>query len=112
MLRAEPGTGATPTAPVPPPPPGLPLAPASTGTITAVGDGSITITRPSGEIVPGLVRPTVVLHCVHVSDGHAVSTEACATSNLVVGAQVALAQRTLVDGGWTWTTITLIQPVA
>jgi hypothetical protein len=113
VLRADPGTGATPPpAPVPPLPVVLPPAPASTGTITAVGDGSITITRPSGEIVPGFVRPTVALRCVHVSDGHAVSTEACATSNLVVGTQVALAQRALVDGGWTWTTITLIQQVA
>jgi len=113
VLRADPGPGTTPPAdPAPPLPPVLPPAPASTGTITAVGDGSITITRPSGEVVPGFVRPTLVLHCVHVADGHAVSTEACATSSLVVGAQVALAQRTLVDGGWTWTTITVIEPAA
>ncbi|MEY2514524.1 MAG: hypothetical protein QOJ89_1882 [bacterium] len=92
------------------PPPAPPAAPAPTGTVTTVGDGSITITRPSGEVVPGFVRASTVLRCVRVLSGYVVSNEPCSTSHLVVGRQVALAQRTQVDGGWAWASITLIEP--
>jgi hypothetical protein len=112
VIRADPGPGSDATPSAPATPPAHPAAPAPTGVITSVGDGSITITRPSGEIVPGFVRPSLVLHCVRVAGGFAVSTEACGTSHLVAGAKVMLAQRSLVDGGWTWVTITLIEPAA
>jgi hypothetical protein len=113
--------GGSPTEPPPPPappapppaaaprPPALPAAPASTGVLSAIGDGSITITRPNGEIVPGLVRSSTVLRCIRVADGHAVSTEPCGSPHLVLGAQVATAQRALVDGAWTWKAITLLE---
>ena len=111
VLRSDAGTATTTTPPPPPAPAPVP-APASTGVITAVGDGSVTITRPSGEVVAGLVRASVVLRCVRVAGGYAISTDGCPTSHLVPGAQVALAQRSFVDGAWTWVTITLIEPAA
>jgi hypothetical protein len=114
--HAEPGASVV-SPPPPAPPataapaaPALPAPPASTGVVSAVGDGSTTITRPSGEVVPGLVRSSTVLRCIRVADGHAVSNEPCSSSHLVVGAQVATAQRALVDGAWAWTAITLIEP--
>jgi hypothetical protein len=94
----------------PPVPPARAAAPASTGVVTTVGDGSITITRPSGEVVPGVVRASTVLRCIRVWSGYVVSDEPCSTSHLVVGRQVALAQRTQIDGGWTWSAIALIEP--
>jgi hypothetical protein len=114
VIRADPGAGTGPgTTPPPPPAPAAPLpAPASTGVITAVGDGSITITRPNGEVVAGRVRPSLALRCVRVAAGHVVSAEPCVPSNLTAGTAVALARRSLVDGGWTWGAITLIQPAA
>ncbi|MDX6682171.1 MAG: hypothetical protein QOG94_2210 [Solirubrobacteraceae bacterium] len=107
------GEGAPPPAPpvVPPAPPAV-AAPASTGVVTKVGDGSITITRPSGEVVPGFVRSSTVLRCVRVADGHVVANEPCSSSHLAVGRPVALAQRAPVDGGWAWTAISLIEPAA
>jgi hypothetical protein len=111
--EAEPTTETPrPVPPPPPAPPAAPAAPASTGTVTTVGDGSITITRPSGEVVPGFVRASTVLRCIRVAAGYVVSNEPCSTSHLVVGRQVALAQRTQVDGGWAWASITLIEPTA
>jgi hypothetical protein len=121
VLRSAAGDGATvapqppagdtpPPPPPPPPPPAAPAAPASTGTVTAVGEHAITITRPSGEVVPGVVGTSTLLRCIRVADGHVVSNEPCSPSHLAVGRQVALAQRGYVDGVWTWTTISLIEP--
>jgi hypothetical protein len=113
VLRAEPGTSAEPAPTAPAPAPAEhPVAPAATGVITAAGTDSITITRPSGEVVTGVVRATVTLRCVRVAGGYVVSNEPCDRSNLTTGTPVALAQRSLVDGVWTWVTITLIQPAA
>jgi hypothetical protein len=111
VLRAEPGTSTAPTAPTPAPTE-HPVAPAATGVITAGGTDAITITRPSGEVVTGVVRATVTLRCVRVAGGYVVSNEPCDRSNLSTGTPVALAQRSLVDGVWTWVTITLIQQAA
>jgi hypothetical protein len=127
VLRAAPGDATTPgddppqtsdpphepdpPATPPPPQPIGPVAPPSTGVISAIGDGSITITRPSGEVVPGRVRASTVLRCIRVADGHVVSNEPCGTSHLAVGKQVAYAQRSQIEGAWTWTTITMLEPM-
>lgn len=87
-------------------------APPATGSVESYDAGGrvLVVQRPGNNEHPsGVVPVDLKMVCVLVKDGKVAGVrEPCSTDDLVPGAQIAMAQRSLVEGVLTWTKLYLL----
>lgn len=90
-------------------------APPATGSVASYDAGGrvLVVNRPNNDEHPsGIVPDGLQISCIQTKDGKVVGVQTCGTEALTPGTEIAMAQRGLVEGVWTWTKLYLLIPAS